>query len=412
MESARYSDDPVGNISKLLQIKDGLARQRMFQNAYNAQIANGGQGGGQAGSGDPAMQDFRGIMPANQAEQMFDLAATTYGPDVANSMRENWKASQPTYTTINGRQYVNNGLNARSQVPLQENKDGFTFVADPNAPGGERAVATPGYLGVKTNTTIAGAIKPPVDGAVPAYDADQKLIGWMMPNGGFQTMQQAAAAKAQGEGSAKPYLFTNPDGSQTLTSEAGAANAGRGGGVRVGPQYGSKDLYEGAVKAYQGYQSDRADAETLITNVNQLGAMLEGLRTGRLSPMGNELAAAAQAAGLPGAYKGLSNQAAIAAINKNLVGTLRQQAGMTRMTDADLRFLNNGLPGIQNTPQGNALALDYMRSMAQRRVDRTNYADKWVQHYGSLAAPGAAGPNFEAAYAAWQAKNPVFGGRR
>lgn len=228
IQSLAYAPDGAMKIAGLLQQRDQMAAM----DRYYAQGQNGAGAGPGAGSDNPAIRADYGnsVSPAEEAQRLSQLAVMGVDPKIIEQERQNYVAlRQPTWgQDKSGRPIVTSGFHANMQPTVSE--DGQTTML-PGAGGTSIAAATPGALGIKTNADIAGSIKPPVEGAMPAYDANQHMIGWMMPNGGFQTIQRSAAAKAMGEGSAKPYVINDPNGKSTLTSEAGAV----GGGVAPAP---------------------------------------------------------------------------------------------------------------------------------------------------------------------------------
>lgn len=72
------------------------------------------------------------------------------------------------------------------------------------------------------------------------------------------------------------------------------------------------------------------------------------------------------------------------------------------LSDKDLAFLKASVPGLQQSPEGNALIIDYMKRMAQRSLDVERMRQQYVRtnrhldegFYRELESYSAANPLF------------------
>lgn len=156
---------------------------------------------------------------------------------------------------------------------------------------------------------------------------------------------------------------------------------------------------------YADIQKAGFNAQSAINRYDRLGQLLEGVNTGKFSPLGLEIAKAAQAAGINIDPK-LSNKEAAAALSNEIALQLRNPAGGAGMpgalSDKDREFLVSMVPGLATTPQGRALMLETGKKLAKRDQEVARLAREYRKKNGSLDE------GFYEILSDYANKNPLF----
>jgi hypothetical protein len=125
-------------------------------------------------------------------------------------------------------------------------------------------------------------------------------------------------------------------------------------------------------ESYADVQKAGMSAQGKVNRITRLSQLLDGVDTGKFTPLGVEVAKGAKAMGLNIDEK-LSNKEAAVALSSEMALELRNPAGGAgmpgAMSDADRNFLAGMVPGIEKTPEGRKLISETYRKMAQRDIE-------------------------------------------
>lgn len=158
-------------------------------------------------------------------------------------------------------------------------------------------------------------------------------------------------------------------------------------------------------EAYADIQKAGFNANAKIARGDRLSALLDGVDTGKFTPVGVEVAKAAKALGLNIDDK-LPNKEAAQALSGEMALELRNPSGGAgmpgAMSDSDRNFLAKMVPGLEATPDGRKLIIDTSKKLAQRdqvvakmaRAYRTKNGSLNEGFYDELATYSAANPLF------------------
>jgi soluble lytic murein transglycosylase-like protein len=253
----------------------------------------------------------------------------------------------------------------------------------------------PTYAGTAIQTGIAQNVPIKDRYSVVGNAVFDKLTGnivssdptLMRPTGDMQEYQQNVR---QGySGSFMDYQLAmkragTPSTETTYDQTTGKANAETNQAIQQGAQKARNTL--ATVNAMSAALADPSVTQGSFGNASlavKRNAQAMGFDVGNLGPA--ELA------------QSLGNQLAL---------TLRdpsQGGGMPgAMSDADRAFLQASVPGLSQTPQGNATLLDYMRRVAQRTVDVDTLRQQYIQQHGRLDE------GFNTALSQWSSSHPLF----
>ncbi|HEY6022132.1 MAG TPA: hypothetical protein VIY48_20365, partial [Candidatus Paceibacterota bacterium] len=153
-------------------------------------------------------------------------------------------------------------------------------------------------------------------------------------------------------------------------ARSGAANISNTIGKQESEE--SKTIGKGFGEEYISTQKAGQMANGKIARYQRLSQLLDGVNTGKLTPMGTELASAAQSLGLNVDPK-LGNKQAAAALSNEMALSLRNPSGGAGMpgalSDKDREFLTGMVPGIDKTPQGRKMMTDSAIALAKRDIE-------------------------------------------
>ena len=163
---------------------------------------------------------------------------------------------------------------------------------------------------------------------------------------------------------------------------------------------------------YGNMQKAGMNAQVKIGKLQRLEDALKDAPQGALGPQTQRLREVAESLGV----KGLTGDAAPGQIARSISQEIALQlrdpssgAGMPgAMSDADRQFLQQMVPGLANTPEGNAQLLDYMKRLHQREIDVAKLAREHKNSTKGGKAKGSFDDGFFDDLAAWSAKNPLF----
>ena len=175
-------------------------------------------------------------------------------------------------------------------------------------------------------------------------------------------------------------------------------------------QFGQEKAESAAVgkgfgEQYIEVQKSGLAANTKLANLQRMQGLLEGVNTGRLTPLGTEIAALATSLGFNVDPK-LGNKQAVDALSKEMALALRNPAGGAGMpgalSDQDRRFLESMVAGLGKDPQANKLIIDGMMGLAKRDQEVAQLARDYRQKNGQLDE------GFYNQLAAFSKANPLF----
>lgn len=160
----------------------------------------------------------------------------------------------------------------------------------------------------------------------------------------------------------------------------------------------------------QGYAAITTKADAARQNSATLDALDQALSnpdvvTGALGPTALGLRRAAVAMGI-GDADTVADSELVQTIGNQLALQLRNpETGMGMpgaVSDRDLQFLRESVPGLANSVAGNRRLLDYTRRLNQRATQVEQLANDYAQRNGRLDT------GFRAELAQWAAANPLF----
>jgi hypothetical protein len=158
---------------------------------------------------------------------------------------------------------------------------------------------------------------------------------------------------------------------------------------------------------YADVQKAGFNAQSRINRANRLNELLENVTTGKLTPMGTEVAAIAESLGIK-IDKKLGNKQAAQALANEMALELRNPAGGAgmpgAMSDADREFLKSMTPGLGTSPEGRKQITETSIKIAKRDQQVAKLARDYRQKNGSIDE------GFYNVLAEFSAKNPLFGG--
>lgn len=268
--------------------------------------------------------------------------------------------------------------------------------------------------------------EPPVKGAVPVYGPEGKAaapVGWKMPDGALQAISSTEAATSGGRAAgAAPFQIVTiqmPDGSaeqmtlDAFRSQRGQPPGGEAGGANIGRSQTPADAeyakrQAGAAQArFQKVQADGAAAPTKIANLQQIGALLDGVEGGKLAPLGLDIAQAANSLGFKIDSK-LGNKEAANALSQQIALSFKDQLPGP-LSNADRTFLVQMAPGLSQSAQGRKLMIDSATKVYQRQADVAKMARAWETKYGRLDAKNpATRKGFDDNLQIWVERNKLF----
>lgn len=146
-------------------------------------------------------------------------------------------------------------------------------------------------------------------------------------------------------------------------------------------------------------------ASSKIAKYDQLSQLLDGVNTGKLTPIGTDIAAFSKSIGL-NIDPNLGNKQAAEAISNDLALQLRNPSGGAGMpgalSDKDREFLTKMTPGIGKDPRANKVLIETAKKLAQRDKDVAKLARQYRQKKGTLDE------GFYEELAIFSEKNPLF----
>jgi len=168
----------------------------------------------------------------------------------------------------------------------------------------------------------------------------------------------------------------------------------------------SKIIGKGYGEQYTELQKAEFASRKRIGRAERLESLLDGVQTGKLTPMGTQLAGYAHALGFEIDPK-LGNKEAAIALESEMALELRNPSGGAgmpgAMSDADRTFLQNMASFSNKTQQGRKFMLESYRAIAKRDADIARLARDYKKRNGGKFDEG-----FYDELAVWSERNPMF----
>lgn len=158
-------------------------------------------------------------------------------------------------------------------------------------------------------------------------------------------------------------------------------------------------------------QDAGATAQQSMQKFDRLGGLLDTVNTGAFKGTTTQLKAMAKSAGVDLDSLGIRDDVAPAQAAKAVANEIALQlrnpsggAGMPgAMSDSDREFLMQMVPGLETTPEGNKLLVDYWRRVNQRGIEVARMAREYTKKNGGKFDYG-----FYDELSAYSEKNPLF----
>jgi hypothetical protein len=149
----------------------------------------------------------------------------------------------------------------------------------------------------------------------------------------------------------------------------------------------SKAVGEFFGKTYADIQSAGASATNKINKVERLNTLLDGVQTGKLTPLGVDVASTAASLGFKIDPK-LGNKQAADALSKDMALELRNPSGGAGMpgalSNSDREFLMSMTPSLTSDPESRKLISESMVKLAKRDQEVAKIAREYRKKNGNL----------------------------
>ena len=149
----------------------------------------------------------------------------------------------------------------------------------------------------------------------------------------------------------------------------------------------SQGVGKGFAEAYNKIQEAGTAANGKINNLTRMNQLLEGVDTGKLTPVGTDIAGYAASLGL-NIDKNLGNKQAAEALANEVALQLRNPSGGAgmpgAMSDKDREFLISMTPGLSKSPEGRKQITETGLALAKRDKDVARLAREYRKKNGQL----------------------------
>lgn len=147
-------------------------------------------------------------------------------------------------------------------------------------------------------------------------------------------------------------------------------------------------------------------------NLGNIDRMELAIQSGKFTPgvfaearqFGAQLAEFVGAEELVSLFGDAATADTLDAASKDLAVTLAQD--LSRMTNMSLGFIEDSLPGLMRTPEGNLILLETMRRTEDRKAERAQMLDRYIREYGSLYPPDQ--PSYWQTIADLESADPII----
>lgn len=359
-----------------------------------------------AGGTDAPVQPSQPAQPMSPSGSGFPLTLEDVtllkmmgGPDLTSA----FTASQPRIESKDGVMYDRNSGQIVNTIPTV-NQQGFSTQLVPMPGGGWQVVQVPGGAEAYGSQVRIG------EQGRAGFDIVRVPDG----RGGFVSMTRADAASRLGQRTpADGSVFqTTPFPAPRSASSGAAGRLGyerpetqRAGDTRFSEKVGGElgDIYGQLLRADLG-------APNTIAKFERLGTLLGNVNTGKFTGTTTEIKAAAKSLGFDLTALGVRDDVvpaqAARALSNQVALELRNPGGGAGMpgalSDRDLTFLQQSIPGLENDPAAIPVMVEYRVKLAQREQQVAKMARAYKKRTGSFDE------GFFDELAAWSDKNPLF----
>lgn len=205
---------------------------------------------------------------------------------------------------------------------------------------------------------------------------------------------------AKGQGYAKPYAEWKAEADERKAAKT-QVNIDQKGETKY-DEHTSKHFAELNTKIIEGAQNARGK----VAMLSRLGQLLAdpNIYTGAGAGLVLEAKRVAKAVGID--VGDLGGAEAVRSISNQFALELRNPSGGAgmpgAMSDQDRNFLTQIPPGLEKTPEGNAILLDYQKRIAKRSIEVDALRRDYIKRNKRL------GEDFYQELAEWSEKNPLF----
>lgn len=202
-----------------------------------------------------------------------------------------------------------------------------------------------------------------------------------VPVGGVKSVQPPWEYEVGPDG--QPRMRSGVFDAKRRIAEAGAGK----GATFVQEKEEDKAVGKAFGEQYVKIQNAGLNSQSRIAKIDRMEQLLNGLETGKFTPMMTEVKAALESAGIKVDNK-LGNAQAVEALSNELALQARNTsdgAGMPgAMSDADRVFLTKTVPGLAKTPAGNRLLIETHKRLAKRDAEVAKIARDYRKKNGKL----------------------------
>lgn len=168
----------------------------------------------------------------------------------------------------------------------------------------------------------------------------------------------------------------------------------------------AKKIGEGMGEQFMEIQRAEFNSRRRVDRVSRLQNLLQDVDTGKLTPIGTQLAGYAKSLGFDIDPK-LGNKEAAIALENEIALELRNPSGGAgmpgAMSDSDRRFLQNMAAFTDKTPKGRQMMVDTLKKIAERDAQVSKMARDYKKRNGGVFDEG-----FYDELAVFSAANPLF----
>jgi hypothetical protein len=148
-----------------------------------------------------------------------------------------------------------------------------------------------------------------------------------------------------------------------------------------------KTMGKGRAESYLDLQKAGNSARAKIGRLDAIGALLDGIDTGGLTPTGVAIANYAESLGIT-LDKNLGPKQGADALSKEMALQMRNPSGGAGMpgalSDQDRNYLTAMQPGIEKSPEGRKQIIAVQKAIAQRDMDVARMARQYVAKHKQL----------------------------
>lgn len=237
-------------------------------------------------------------------------------------------------------------------------------------------------------------------------DPTLALMAYNWGPGSVDKWLAAGADPRQVPQETRDYLYRVGINTAMARRNAAPAALGQSSAARTGAEALGKDF----AQKYTASQQSAVKSADFVSKLQHIDDLLQNVETGRLTPLGTELASAAASLGYQ-LDKNLGNKQAADAMSREMALMLRDPAqggGMPgAVSDSDRQFLESMIPGLRMDREGRAKVIGAYRAIADRNREVARMARDYAEAHGGTLDVG-----FDRELADYVEANPLFSGAK